>query len=106
MASFPNSMGIDTIKMGGIAERCFCPIGQTWCTYNISIEMTPGDIICDYLEVQEFLKTMPHKVTLEECAANVCTHMKTYEPVRVTVSVSCNDASHFPVVVAKHYFVF
>lgn len=105
MASFPNSMDIDIIRMRGIKVQCFCPIGKTWCTYEIGVEMMPGNTICDYLEVQKYFSEMPKDVTLESCAAQVRNYLRdTYDPLKVTVTVSCDDASHFPVDVVATYF--
>ena len=41
MAAFENTMVINTIQLKDNA-KCFCPIGKSWCTYQIEVTMEPG----------------------------------------------------------------
>lgn len=102
MTRLENNDKINNIHMYGIKKKFFCPIGQAECTYEIEIDMEPGDAICDYLEVDAFIKKMAYEQTLESACALICNHMaKGYRPYVVEVRVKCEDAKHMPVVVAK-----
>lgn len=103
MARFANTMGIDKIEIHD-KVRCFCPIGRSWCTYELDVFMVCGDVIPDYIEVGEYLKThiQGKEYTLEQCCANVHGYFKSeYDPVVIDVKVHCKDARHMPVTVSK-----
>lgn len=102
MARFENNDGINNIHMYGIKRHFFCPIGQAECTYEIDIKMVPCCTICDYLEVDAFIKGMEYEQTLESACALICDYMyNEYRPTDVTVMVKCDDAEHMPAEVTK-----
>lgn len=105
MAAFENTMGINTIQLKHNI-KCFCPIGKSWCTYQIEVTMEPGNIIPDYLEVAEFFdKGLDTMATLEKCCADVLDYfVNGYEPKSVCVTIHCDDAKHMPVTVSKSYY--
>lgn len=102
MARFANSMGIKEIQFSKYV-RCFCTIGKTLCTYMVSVEMTPCNVIPDYIEVDDFLSGMTRKMyTMEEAAVTVYDYLdKEYKPLKLRVTVYCDDAIHMPATVIK-----
>lgn len=105
MAKFENTMGIDSITMGPINTKVFCPIGKTWCTYEVTIKVNPDRFVCDYLDVDEFVKKgAPREATMEDFCSNVLDYMlSSIGPKAATVEVACHDASHMPVSLSKSY---
>lgn len=102
MARFDNTYGISNLHMHGIKRKFFCPVGQSECTYEIEIDMEPRKVICDYLEVDTFIRDMDSNATLEACCATICDYMaKEYQPHAVMVKVKCDDARHMPAEVIK-----
>lgn len=102
MARFENSMGITTIQMED-KVKCYCPIGKSLCTYELSIAMDVGSVIPDYIEVGTFLdEGISGVATLEQCCAEVYDYFyREYQPKYLMVEVRCNDAKHMPVMVRK-----
>lgn len=105
MASFPNSARIDSIQLSGMSKQVFCPIGKSWCTYYVGIELVPNRTIPDYLEIQEYFNEQaPKEATLEDFAANIRDKLvEMCSPYTVEVVVSCNDARHMPAKVKTKY---
>lgn len=102
MASFENDGKISNLHMYGIKKKFFCPIGKSECTYEIEIDMEPRKIICDYLDVDVFIRGMEYQQTLESACAVICNHMvDEYQPDAAMVKVKCEDAKHMPVEVTK-----
>jgi hypothetical protein len=103
MAQFNNTMGISEIAFTHTVQ-CVCAIGKSLCTYDMVVEMVPGKVIPDYLEVQEFMDNEVHMhfLTMEDATAAVANYLDlNYLPVSGTVSCLCDDARHFPVRVTK-----
>ena len=107
MANFKNTMGITHIKFDH-AIKCYCTIGKTLCTYNVSVEIVPNKVIPDYLEIQNELDELNnHWYTMEaaceavEAAVTKCCN-DCYDMLRV--SIHCYDARHFPVTVTKEVY--
>lgn len=103
MAKFENTDGILSIKMDGVLVMCFCPIGKTMCTYDVTIEMEPDEWIPDYLEVEAMIRLLEGKeYTLESACAEICNNVNGYvRPKKVSVVVKCEDARHMPAEVKK-----
>lgn len=103
MAKFKNTDGIHRVQMDGIKVRCFCPIGQSECTYQIMIRVWLDEYVPDYLEVGTFLDSLnTESLTLEAAAAKIFHWMMGYVvPRRVWVNVRCEDAKHMPAEVVK-----
>lgn len=105
MGTFKNTMGIRHIHMDK-SVKCFCPLGQSWCTYELSIHLQPGEVIPDYLDVEQFLEVEINggTMTLEDTAGKVLAFfVDTYAPKGASVDVSCSDAKHMPVTVTVEY---
>ena len=103
MAKFANLSGIGFIKMDGVSVKCFCPIGKSMCTYNVTIEMEPADLIPDYIEVGNMIQSLDgREFTLESACARICNDLNDYvSPKEVSVTVRCEDAKHMPAEVKK-----
>ena len=72
MAKFENADGISSIKMDGVSVKCFCPIGKSMCTYNVTIEMEPDKWIPDYIEVGAMIQLLEEKeYTLESACRDM-----------------------------------
>lgn len=105
MAMFKNTMGINKISLLPTV-KCVCAIGKVLCTYNFEIEMVPGEMIPDYLEVQEFMDNEIHMhfLTMEDATAAVANYLtETYKPISGTVACTCVDSKHFPARVEKSF---
>ena len=105
MAAFENTMGINIIQLKHNI-KCFCPIGKSWCTYQVEVTMKPGNIIPDYLDVVRFFdEGLDTMATLEKCCADVLDYfVREYQPMSAEVVVYCDDAKHMPVTVSKSYY--
>lgn len=103
MAKFENTDGISSIKMDGVSVKCFCPIGKSMCTYNVTIEMEPDKWIPDYIEVGAMIQLLEEKeYTLESACAEICNNVNKYvRPKKVSVTILCKDARHMPAEVKK-----
>lgn len=103
MAKFANLSGISSIKMDGVSVKCFCPIGKSMCTYNVTIEMEPDKWIPDYIEVGNMIQSLNgREFTLELACARICSNLNDYvNPKEVSVTVRCEDAKHMPAEVKK-----
>ena len=105
MANLENVFGINTIQLKHNI-KCFCPIGKSWCTYQVEVSMEPGNIIPDYLDVVRFFdEGLDTMATLEKCCADVLDYfVREYQPMSAEVVVYCDDAKHMPVTVSKSYY--
>lgn len=103
MAKFENTDGISSIKMDGVSVKCFCPIGKSMCTYNVTIEMEPDKWIPDYIEVGAMIRLLEEKeYTLESACAEICNNLNDYvNPKKASVTILCRDARHMPAEVKK-----
>lgn len=103
MAMFKNEMGINEISFVHTVQ-CVCAIGKSLCTYNFEVEMVPGDVIPDYLEVQDYMdnEINMHFLTMEDATAALANYLdEVYAPTGGSVACICCDARHFAVRVAK-----
>ena len=103
MAMFKNAVGIDKISFVHTVQ-CVCAIGKSLCTYEFEVVMVPGEVIPDYLEVQEFMDNEVHMhfLTMEDATAALANYLdETYKRLSGTVACTCCDARHFPVRVEK-----
>lgn len=103
MAKFENVDGITSITMDGIRVGCFCPIGKSMCTYNVTVRLKPNKWIPDYIEVEAMIKLLEGKThTLESACAKICNDINGYiEPKKISVTIICKDARHMPAKVEK-----
>lgn len=93
---FENVYNIKEISIGVIPIKCFCPIGKSECTYEVTIDMQLGKEVPDYIEVDDMVKIMDGQTyTLESAASDICEKMMKYvRPKKVAVTIVCNDAVH------------
>ena len=103
MAKFANLDNISSIKMDGVQVKCFCPIGKSMCTYDVTIEMEPDKLIPDYIEVGNMIQALNEReFTLESVCAEICDNLNDYvNPKKVSVTIRCEDAKHMPAEVKK-----
>lgn len=103
MAKFANLDNISSIKMDGVSVKCFCPIGKSMCTYDVTIEMEPDKLIPDYIEVGNMIQALNEReFTLESACAEICDNLNDYvNPKKVSVTIRCEDAKHMPAEVKK-----
>lgn len=103
MARFKNDYNITLIKMSRRLHN-LCTIGQDWFTNNLEIEMIPGEIIPDYIEVDADIKKYEGlELIIEEVVNNILQDLKQYKPKYIKVTSKINDAEHLPVEVTAEY---
>lgn len=81
-----------------------CPIGDDWYTCNINIDITPGKLIPDYIEVDKFIFDNIEKkeYIIENVVAEIFKYIaENYKPKHIKVTASVEDAIHSPVIVEK-----
>lgn len=102
MAKFKNTMGITNIKMFANLQA-FCTIGKAFFTASMTIELTPGEIIPDYIEVEDYIRALSGQTLLiEDCVDLVFNYVtENYKPLKLVVSAHTGDAKHMPVTVEK-----
>lgn len=106
MARFVNRMNISIIGFRK-SVRCWCPIGKSFCTYEIDASMSPDATIPDYMEVEGYVNNSINgkDLTMEDAAAMVRDYLvNEYRPKRVSVSLTCNDAVHMPATVVAEFY--
>ena len=100
-------------------SHCLCPLGQLLCdklakqggkpmlphyTNNFIIEMIPGKVICDYLDVEEWIKENidNETLTIEDSVSMLFDYLyEEYEPAHLKVTSEVYDALHGPATVTK-----
>lgn len=102
MASFKNTTGITSITFEKLIHN-FCPLGEDWYTNNIVVQMVPGDLLPDYIDIDAMFDEIDTKhLIIEEVVAQVFDYLKsTYEPKYMKVTSYVDDAVHLPVTVEK-----
>lgn len=106
MSAFKNTQKIDTIEFKKNLH-CFCPLGQSWCTYQMTCLVFVRDTIPDYMDLEwEFQKMDGMTMTLEDAVDRVFGAIaEQCKPDSIRVSCYCEDAKHFPVTVVKEDFI-
>lgn len=100
-------------------SHCLCPLGQILCdklakngskpilphyTNHFTIEFIPGKVICDYLDVEDWIRENidNETLTIEDAVSNLFDYlMKTYKPAHLKVTSNVSDALHGPAQVTK-----
>lgn len=100
-------------------SHCLCPLGQLFCdktakkgkkallphyTNNFTIEFTPGEVICDYLDVEDWIRENidNETLTIEDSVAMLYGYLETtYKPAHLKVTSDVYDALHGPATVTK-----
>ena len=120
MGKFKNKQKISSIVFEP-KEAChnLCPLGQLYCdeiaeegekpklahyTNNFKITMIPGDEICDYLDIEKWIRKNLNDMTLviEDAVSMLYDYIKNeYNPKYLKVQSDVSDAVHGPVCVTK-----
>ena len=102
MSAFNNGMGVTKISFSRVIHN-YCPLGADWYTNNIDVEMTPGETIPDYCDIDKmFNEINGQHLIIEQVVAQVFdTLQKDYAPIYLKVTSYVDDAVHLPVVVEK-----
>lgn len=100
-------------------SHCLCPLGQLFCdkrkekgkkpilphyTNHFTIEFIPGKVICDYLDVEEWIRENidNETLTIEDSVAKLYDYLiSEYEPAQLKVTSEVDDALHGAAVVTK-----
>lgn len=121
MGMFKNTQKITgIIFQPKLPSHCFCPLGKLYCdkeaensgkkaqlphyTNNFKITFQPNELICDYCDVEEFIKEKINDETLiiEDCVDILFNYIyETYQPKYLLVESYVPDAVHGPVTVIK-----
>lgn len=82
----------------------YCPLGYGYYLAKVSVDITPDEILMDYLDIEEFFKSMEgQEFIIEEAVAKIHDFLKThYRPLAVIVKVTAESNVHFPVTVTKY----
>lgn len=118
--TFENKQGItEIVFQPKNACHNLCPLGQLLCdklaqnggkpmlphyTNKFTITFNPGKVICDYLDVEDWIQENlnDETLTIEDAVSMLFDHLqKTYEPVHLLVESFVDDALHGSVVVRK-----
>jgi len=120
MGMFKNTQKISEIVFEP-KEVChnLCPLGQLWCdeqvkngdrprlahyTNHFKIHMVPGDLICDYLDVEKWIRDNLNDSTIviEDAVSKLFDYLdSTYKPKHLKVESYVDDAIHGPVTVVR-----
>ena len=103
MARFNNTYNISKIFMKKRIHN-LCTIGQDWFSNNLEITMIPGNIIPDYIEIDEMVQKYDEKeYIIEEVIDKIIEELKEYKPKYVKVVSKVDDAKHLEVYVEGEY---
>ena len=100
---FKNEQKITKIVMHGVSHN-FCPLGQANYTNRFTMEFYPDDLIADYLEVEEFIKSEINDkdLIIEDAISLLFNYLvETFEPKGLKVSSLVLDAKHPEVLVER-----
>lgn len=102
MAKFENVQGISRISFNQNVQ-CFCPLGNDWYTNQLTIEMEVGNIVPDYCDVDDFIRSISgQSLIIEDVISKVYDYfIDTYSPLSLRVESYVDDAKHLPVTVVK-----
>ena len=100
MRTYENK-GISKMKMS-VPVTVFCPLGPNYYRATINIEIELGDVIVDFLDLEDYFKKELNgkHLTSEDLVIEIFNHLdEAYKPMHLTVS-SKSD-SHFAIEVIK-----
>lgn len=102
MAAFQNTQGITQITFTHRTNN-WCPLGNDFYTNQFTVTLVPGEIIPDYVEIQQEVGEKINHVplSLEDAVALMFDIVDAYNPKELTVKSYGDDAVHFPVEVVK-----
>lgn len=85
-----------------LQSKNYCNLGKDWYTNNFEVEMIAGEVAPNYCDVDDFVHSVINgkSMIIEEAVKTLFDHMRDeYEPKRLTVRSSVDDAAHSAVVV-------
>lgn len=105
MAKFEHTQRLTNIKFTKTITA-YCPLGKDYYTAEINVHFIPDKYLMDYLDEEEYFKSLSGKsYIIEDLVNEVVTHYaEEYEPDSVEVTVNAYNATHFPVQVTKTYY--
>ena len=119
MGMFRNTQKVSYIVYEPKTTHNLCPLGQLYCdelsrdgskpelphyTNHFTITLVPGDFICDYIEVEKWIREKINNETLviEDAVSMLFNYMmETYKPRHLIVESHVEDAMHGVVTVVK-----
>ena len=119
MGMFKNTQKITKIIFEPKTTHNFCPLGQLYCdelekqgspkmlphyTNHFKITFCPGELVCDYIDVEKWLaRTINDKTLIIEDTVSMLFDyiMETYKPKYLLVETYVNDAMHGAVTVMR-----
>ena len=119
MGMFKNTQKITKIVFEPKTTHNFCPLGQLYCdelekqgspkmlphyTNHFKITFCPGELVCDYIDVEKWIaRTINDKTLIIEDAVSMLFDyiMETYKPKYLLVETYVNDAMHGAVTVMR-----
>jgi len=119
MGMFKNTQGITKITFEPATTHNFCPLGQLFCdelakdgskpqlphyTNHFRITFVPGELICDYIDVEKWIKKEinDESLIIEDAVSKLYDYvMETYHPAYLKVETYVDDAMHGAVAVEK-----
>ena len=112
MGMFKNTQKITKITFEPATTHNFCPLGQLFCdelakdgskpqlphyTNHFRITFVPGEFICDYIDVEKWIKKEinDESLIIEDAVSNLYDYvMETYHPEYLLVETYVDDAMH------------
>ena len=119
MGMFKNTQKITKIIFEPKTTHNFCPLGQLYCdelekqgspkmlphyTNHFKITFCPGELVCDYIDVEKWIaRTINDKTLIIEDTVSMLFDyiMETYKPKYLLVETYVNDAMHGAVTVMR-----
>lgn len=99
-----NKFGIKHITIKSSCKN-YCPLGKDWYTNNFNISISPKDLIPDYCDIDNFIKTEINNkhFIIEEAINKLHSFIITkYKPSDCEVLSYVDDATHSSVIVEKN----
>lgn len=119
MGMFKNTQKVTKIVFEPLVTHNFCPLGQLLCdrlakdgskkllphyTNHFKITMIPGEYVCDYVDVEDWIKENINNENLiiEDCVTLLFDYVyDTYKPTYLKVETHVDDAMHGAVTVER-----
>ena len=119
MGMFQNTQKITKIVFEPKSTHNFCPLGQLYCdkmakngskpslphyTNHFKITFIPDTILCDYVDVEEWIheKINDETLIIEDCVSMLFDYINdTYKPSYLKVESYVPDAVHGPVTIER-----
>lgn len=102
MSKFVNKQGITNIEITHNVQ-CYCPLGDDWYTNHLCIKLEGLNVIPDYCDVDDFIRSLSgKKLIIEDVVSLIYEYIVSeYNPEHINVESYVSDAKHMPVKVVK-----